>query len=279
MIMGAVALLLGPIVVVTALGGVSTTLLIVFLCGVTGILAVAVWSVIDAGRLARGMTGSSYVLQEYNRPAVYVLLSLTGLPYALGLAMFLRMHVVEAFYLPTSSMAPSLVAGDRVLTNKLGMADRTLRRGEVVVFRNPQDRRQNFIKRVIGLPGETVEISDGEIRVNGRAIVRDRISPPSNAVMPADATELLYLEQNDGARYPILMDSGDAMPPMAPVHIPPWSYFLLGDRRAKSVDSRAFGPVAHGELVGIVAYNYWPAGGWNRFGRIAPDADRRDTQP
>jgi signal peptidase I len=83
------------------------------------------------------MAALEYEPQEYNRPIVYWLMILTLFPYAIGLALFLQANTFSAFYLPTASMSPSLIPGDRVLVNRLRIETMSFSRGDLVVFRNP----------------------------------------------------------------------------------------------------------------------------------------------
>ena len=269
LILLSLSLLLGPIVVATALSATSTGMLVLLLTSLAAVLGVSLWSIVDARRRARSLRGTEFVPRDYNRPAVYVLLAMTGVPYALGLALFLRANVVEAFKIPSASMVPTLVPGDRVLVTKLGIADRTLSRGEVVVFRNPQNRGQNYIKRVIGLPGETVEIRDGRVFVNGKPLPMEAAPAPSDEPSAEKSSGAgLKIERAEGAAYAVLDDPGEQEGPRdsPPVTVPLWCYYVLGDHRSRSVDSREFGPVAHSEIVGVLSYLYWPGDRWSRFG-------------
>lgn len=269
LILLSLSLLLGPIVVATALAATSTGMLVLFLASLAAILGVSLWSIGDARRRARALRGTEFVPRDYNRSAVYVLLAMTGVPYAVGLALFLRANVVEAFQIPSASMVPTLVPGDRVLVTKLGIADRTLARGEVVVFRNPQNRRQNYIKRVIGLPGETVEIRDGQVFVNGQPLRLDAAPAPGDGPPAGKASGAgLKIEHADRVAYSVLDDPAEQEGPRdrPPVTVPLWCYYVLGDHRSRSVDSREFGPVAHSEIVGVLSYLYWPGDRWSRFG-------------
>ena len=269
-------LLLGPTVVATATRASSTLMLTLFLASLFSVIGISVWSIGDARRRACALRGRAFVPRDYNRPAVYVLMAMTGLPYALGLALFVRANVIEAFKIPTASMSPTLVPGDRILVTKIGLEDRTLQRGDVVVFRNPEDRRQRYVKRVIGLPGETVEIRDGRVLIDGRPLPVEPASqdPPGNSTVPGEVPAGAGTRKTERAgdtEYAILDDpqerrAEEHLGDSPPLKIPPWSYFVLGDHRSRSRDSRAFGPVAHGEIVGVVSYIYWPGDIWSRFG-------------
>lgn len=230
--------LFGPLVVGLSLVATSTASLLLFMTCLLAYLIAAVWIAIDAKRIAQQLNGQGYTLRDYNNLAVYILLSLTSVPYSIGLAFFLRANVMEAFLIPSKSMAPTLIPGDRILTNKLAISTRTFARGDLVVFRNPENRRQMFVKRIVGLPGDSIEIKERELLLNGESLHRtsdDAALPPSK---PSTQT------------------------------VPAGSYFVLGDNRDLSHDSRAFGFLSHGEITGVVSYLYWPANSWSRFGSV-----------
>ncbi len=231
--------LFGPLVVGMSLVATSTASLFLFGGCLLVYLGAAIWAAIDARRIARTLSGQDYALQDYNHLAVYVLLSLTSIPYSIGLAFFLRANVMEAFVIPTRSMSPTLIPGDRILTNKLGISTRTIHRGDVIVFRNPENRRQNIVKRIVGLPGDTVEFKERELLINGETQHRvpDNVTPDSRLKVAVET-------------------------------IPAGSYFVLGDNRDLSHDSRNFGFLSHGEITGAVTYLYWPAKSWSRFGSV-----------
>ena len=268
LVMYSVSMMAWLVVAVLALLGNATVVFTGLAALVVVLIAFNIWSSLDAKAIARSMAAIDYEPQEYNRPVVYGLMIATWLPYAVGLALFLRSNVVEAFYLPTSSMAPSLVSGDRVLTKKLGIERASFERGDVVVFRNPQNRKQNFIKRIIGLPGETVEVKDGQLLINEQPLPRERVpdgdkSPP----MKADGKKALY-ERNGDRQYPILTDTkGDATNTPKQT-VPVGTYYVLGDNRGRSLDSREFGPIPRADIIGQVILNYWPSDSWKRFGAV-----------
>lgn len=255
-------LLLGLAIVGLAAVANSTPAVAVFAVVALGLVWLALWSVRDAGRLARLPEMREYALQEYNDPWVYTILILPTVPLAIALALFLRSNVVEAFVIPSDSMAPTIVAGDRILTNRLGIATRTLERGDLVVFRNPLDRRQRFIKRIVGLPGDTVSLSRGTVIVNGQALTQTLIAPPE-----ADRG-IDVLERQSDRQYAIRPDRDGEFANVSPVTVPSGAYYVLGDHRGNSNDSRTFGAVSHGEVVGVATYRYWPAKSWERLGAV-----------
>lgn len=231
--------LFGPLVVGMSLITTSTPSLVLFGGCLLMLLILSIWAAFDAKRIARALSGQGYTPRDYNRLAVYVLLTMSSVPYAIGLAFFLRANVMEAFYIPTSSMSPTLVPGDRILANKLGLSTRSYSRGEVIVFRNPENRRQAFVKRIVGLPGDIVEVTERELLINGESQHR----------------------RSD--------NSAESQPPkVSKQTVPAGSYFVLGDNRDLSRDSRNFGFLSHGEITGVITYLYWPSQSWSRFGAV-----------
>lgn len=148
---------------------------------------------------------------------------------SLAVAVLIVTFIAQPFVVDGTSMEPSLVDGERLIVDKMSYRVGAPARGDVVVFRFPADRRERFIKRVIGLPGETVSIRDGKVLVNGRALTEAYL---------ADATFGEY----------------------GPVRVPRGRLFVLGDNRANSRDSRypEVGMVSDRDLVGKAVAAYWP---------------------
>jgi signal peptidase I len=140
-----------------------------------------------------------------------------------------RPFVAEPFYVPSRSMLPTLKPHDRVLVAKFAYHLGKPRRGELVVFENPENRKENLIKRVVGLPGDTVAIKDAVLYVNG-----ERIREPYVNYRLIDASYY------------------------GPVEVPKGYVFAMGDNRANSVDSRSFGAVPEKDLLGRVILRFWP---------------------
>ena len=257
--------LFGPLVVGLSLIATSTASLFLFIACLLAFVGAAIWIAVDAKRIATQLNGQDYTLQDYNHLAVYVMLSLTSVPYSIGLAFFLRANVMEAFVIPTRSMSPTLMPGDRILTNKLGISTRTFHRGDVIVFRNPENRRQNFIKRIVGLPGDSVEIKAGELLINGETLHQG-----SAADNIAQERRLVYRTGFDLLHQGPNSDNIAQSKPssLSAQTVPAGSYFVLGDNRSLSRDSRNFGFLSHGEITGVVTYLYWPANSWSRFGSV-----------
>jgi signal peptidase I len=142
-----------------------------------------------------------------------------------------RLFGYETFVVPSGAMAETLLPGDRFISNTWKYAHAGPERGEVVVFLYPQDPSIKYVKRVVGLPGETVRISDGEVSVNGV-----RLSEPY--VLP---------ENNRGLLKPTSLE----------YRVPENGYFMLGDNRDNSHDSRFWGAVPRENLHGSVEFIWW----------------------
>ena len=186
---------------------------------------------------------------------------------AIVIAFFIRTFVIQAYKIPSGSMKPTLLIGDHILVSKfnygvkLPFVRSTLipvgspRRGDIVVFIYPEDRSKDFIKRLVGLPGDTVEVRDKQILLNGQpwkethGVHSDSLVIPG-AVQPRD---------NFG-----------------PVKVPEGSLFVMGDNRDESYDSRFWGFVDMKDVLGKALIIYWS---WNqedfsvRWGRIGTILD------
>jgi signal peptidase I len=260
------SLLVMPVAVAAAFFGLSTPVMICLALAILTVIGAYLYSVIDSFRLARRLQGS-FEPRDYNRPLIYVLFILVALSYPPLAVAQLRANVLEAFYIPTGGMTPSVLQGDRLLVNKLTYRLRPVERGELIVFRSPKDRRLTWIKRVIALAGDRVELKDNEVFVNGRKLERDRVPASSLPALPERGE--VYEEVNAGRRYRILLaPAPDKHADFAKVAVPEGACFVLGDNRDNSTDSRdgAVGFVPLGDILGNVEFIYYPAETWQRFG-------------
>jgi signal peptidase I len=172
---------------------------------------------------------------------------------AVVFALFARTFLFQGFEVPSASMEKNVLTGDRLLVNKFVFApgrkpltallpERPIRRGDVLVFRYPEDPRRDFIKRVIGLPGETVEIRDKRVYVDGRSLVETYAFHADDTVWPDD---------------PSIAETHRRRDQMAPLRVPDGAYFVLGDNRDDSGDSRYWGPVPAANVRGRALFVYW----------------------
>ncbi len=198
---------------------------------------------------------------------------------ALILAVFIRTFFVQAYKIPSGSMEPTLLIGDHILVNKvvygLRMPDsifglqipglpygrylfhvESVHRGDVVVFVFPPDRTKDFIKRVIGIAGDTIQVKNGVVWLNGA------IMPDPNAHFEVASSE---------------RSAGSPRDNFGPITVPAGKLFMMGDNRDRSYDSRFWGFVDDDDVEGRATVIYWSWDGeassfipirWNRFGRI-----------
>jgi len=159
---------------------------------------------------------------------ISVIETLDACIFAAVLSLIIITFVVQAFYIPSGSMEPTLMVDDRILVAKFLYRFEPIARGNVIVFRYPLNPSRDFVKRVIGLPGQHVQLKDGYVYVNG-----DRISESG---------------------YTIHRDLGN----YGPITVPPSQYFVLGDNRNNSEDSRFFGYVPRANIIGRAVFIYWP---------------------
>ena len=179
---------------------------------------------------------------------------------AVILALFIRTFVVQAFKIPTGSMEPNLLIGDHLLVNKLVFGpylsgvERTLlpmqdiTRGDVIVFKYPEDPERDFIKRVIGLPGEQVEVRHKRVYINGRLLEEPYAHYLEQP--PAVPEEIESGPERQGA-------GGDPRENYGPVTVPPKHYFVMGDNRDNSQDSRYWGFLPRDYVKGRALVIYW----------------------
>lgn len=156
---------------------------------------------------------------------------------------FVRPFVVEPMSVPSASMAPTLQPGDRVLTNKFVYDFANPVKGDLVVFESVDENKdEEIVKRVVGLPGDEISVQKGTLLVNGETPYEPYLLATQEE-SPATATR-----DTPG------VDS------FGPLVVPPNHIFVMGDNRANSYDSRFFGPVPEENLVGEVSSRFWPPG-------------------
>ncbi len=147
---------------------------------------------------------------------------------AVILAFVIRFFLFQPFYIPSGSMEPTLQPKDRIIVNKFIYWVRKPQRGDIIVFKYPRDPSRDFIKRLVGLPGETIEIRDSVLFVNGK-----KVDQP-------------FLPK--GLRYGSY----------GPIKVPADNYFMMGDNRNNSEDSRVWGTLPKENIVGEAMVVYWP---------------------
>jgi len=164
---------------------------------------------------------------------------------AVLVAVLLRAFVVQTFFIPSGSMEPTLQIGDRILVNKLSYHLHGVDRGNIVVFSRPPAENcggpevNDLVKRVIGLPGDVVSLTDGYVYIDGKKL---------------DESWLPASEQGITVAGP----AGNTSNLARPYRVPANDYFVMGDNRTDSCDSRYWGPISRSLIVGKVEVRVWP---------------------
>src|SRR5436853_1035040 len=170
------------------------------------------------------------------RSAPVLAVWLRDLIISLAISAFIIIFLYQPVKVEGTSMMPSLDDQERIFVNKFVYRLEPIQRGDIVVFRYPRDISKSYIKRVIGLAGDHIRIEDGQVYVNGKALDEDYV-PAAYA---------------DERSYPEMV-------------VPANSYFVLGDHRSMSNDSRDFGPVKETFIYGKAVFGYWPM---DKLGRL-----------
>ena len=221
----------------------------------------------DAWRGARRI--GELELRRYNRWYVYLaaIAAAAGLNYAVG---FTAIHT-RSFHLPAASMSPTLNPGDRVFVSSNAYRARTPERGEVVVFELTDNSGAIFIKRLIGLPSDRIEVRGGLLHINDVPVTRE-VSAQSTLYVATDAEPpMVYLETFPGGRRHLIAEFTDTRisDNTHEYVVPPGHYFMMGDNRDNSTDSRfpRVGFIPHENLRGKVMYIFWSRE-LSRFGTV-----------
>jgi signal peptidase I len=171
-----------------------------------------------------------------SRPLPVVAVWARDLLVSLAISAFIIIFLYQPVKVEGTSMMPGLEDQERIFVNKFVYRWEPIQRGDIVVFRYPRDTSKSYIKRVVGVAGDRVRIENGQVYVNGQAVDEDYV--PS--------------EYADARSY-------------AEVTVPAHSYFVLGDHRTMSNDSRDFGPVNERFIYGKAVFGYWPM---EKLGRL-----------
>ncbi|MGA8865587.1 MAG: signal peptidase I [Candidatus Sulfotelmatobacter sp.] len=155
---------------------------------------------------------------------------------SLAISAFIIVFIYQPVKVEGTSMMPCLKDQERIFVNKFVYRLEPIERGDVVVFRYPRDPSKSYIKRVVGVAGDRIRIDGGQVYVNGQAVDEDYVPPA----------------YTDARSYPETV-------------VPPQSYFVLGDHRSMSNDSRDFGPVNQSFIYGKAVFGYWPM---DKVGRV-----------
>ncbi len=180
------------------------------------------------------------------KPSGRFLVELVGVVVvAILVAVLLRTFVVATYSIPSGSMEPTLKIGDRIVVDKLSYHFHGVDRGNIVVFTTPSNENcagppvSDLVKRVIGLPGETISLHDGNVYINGRLLPEPFLPPEvRHDTYPGPSNNAFALRQ--------------------PYRVPPGEVYVMGDNRPQSCDSRYWGPIRESTIVGEVDIRIWP---------------------
>jgi signal peptidase I len=192
--------------------------------------------IIDAAMSAKRL--NIIRVKKYNKWYLYLLIILINAFLINSLLASFTIPTIKAYKLPAASMAPTLMIGDHLIVNKNYYTNGKPQRGDVVIFPDPSDPRKDFIRRIIGLPGEKIEIVGKKVYINGQPLEESYViyvmGTPEGGLSPTTAVTKHF----------------------GPVNVPKGKFFVLGDNRDNSLDSRHFGFVDRAALKGKALYIY-----------------------
>jgi signal peptidase I len=168
--------------------------------------------------------------------AEYIVLAVV----AIAVALLIQAFLVKPYRIPSESMENTLLIGDRVLVDRISWRFSDPSRQDIVVF-HPPFAGPVLIKRIIGMPGDTVSLKDGSVYINGKKLDEPYVRQVNGKPVPSEP-----------------FDNGLPWSLQTPYKVPAGEYFVMGDNRIDSGDSREFGPVARAQLVGKAFARYWP---------------------
>jgi signal peptidase I len=226
-------------------------------------LSLWLYGMFDAWRQAR--LNREYQAERWQVSGTYMLVLLMCNALALPLLIdYVRTHQVESFHIPSASMEPTVLKGDILFADKrynCGGCKQAIQRGDIAIFTYPNDRTVKYIKRIIALPGDRVQINGRDIRVNGK---------PLSAQSGPASSGTQTIETEGDRHWTVLWGAFADAAPEADLIVPPGQVFVLGDNRAGSTDSRKFGTVPMRDVVGRARQIWFSSGPegirWQRLG-------------
>lgn len=257
-----------PIVLLMGMAGEKSSIYyVILMASIIFSSLVMIYTIIDAFFLAKR---EKYINPgQANRPWVYAIIMAVAMIATWLFPLNIRNNHVQAFKIPASSMIPNLLIGDYLFADKAIYKKRMPRRGEIVIFLYPRDRQKYFIKRVIGLPGDRIEIRGQEFIINGRPLnpvpqVYAEFNGNKGKIKGFVASEVI-----DNINYStFLIESKRPAQREGTFTVPDGHCFVMGDNRFNSHDSRHFGSILLKDIIGRADFIYFPAQKWSRFGKI-----------
>lgn len=265
-----------PVFAWLAVSGPQAAISPVMLLGIVLYLACYFYSAKAAYSSAKKI-GANFELLPINAPHAYLALVFFSYFFVImQLFDHTRSHLIASYMSPTTSMVPTLLPGDRYFVDKQVNepgAKSKLVRGDVVIFVNPNDRTQVFVKRIIGLPGDSIRIEGTRVFVNEKLIPQRSISDLADSELNQYLVDHIAMEEEiDGSTYRVLW-AKNAEHPTNTVVVPNGHAFLLGDNRDQTMDSRAFGFVPLSDISAKPRQIYFSTSldagvRWERLGKL-----------
>jgi len=169
-------------------------------------------------------------------------------------------------------MSPNIISGDRILARKLLPQDRVTKCGDLIVYRNPLPTgARRIVGRVVAVAGDQIEIRGEHLLINGNELVHESIPDESSKALVQRSKGRVVYEVNSDRRYIVSYgdsSDGDHKDSVFEATVPQPHVFVLGDNRDRARESRHFGSIHSGEIVGCVDYIFWPSESWSRFGVV-----------
>lgn len=254
-----------PLVVLIALYLPAPLMLPMLVLSTLTSIGLWIYGVGNAWRTARKLT--EYTLQSWQKSGVYLLIFLSAMLFIMPMAIqYVRTNLVESFHIPSGSMEPSVKVGDVLFANKrynCPQCSSAVKRGDIGIFVYPNNRTRYYIKRIIGLPGDTIEIKQRQLLVNGK--------PLSQGDAEQSEEKTLVTEKLGDHEYQVQWLSADTKS-MDEFTVPSGEVFVLGDNRSASNDSRKFGTVPMRDVVGKAGQVWYSSGDegirWERLGKV-----------
>lgn len=197
--------------------------------------AAHLYVIIESIQTAR-KKGSAFQLQIYNRGTIYFTAILVCLLIDHAVTTAIKENVIKPYRIAAGSMEPSLKAGDFIIGNQMYFSTHNPERGDIVLFKYPANEQMDFIKRIIGLPGDTLEIINKNVWINGKKLNESYVQHVDSIIYP---------------QYETVRDN------FGPFLLSPNSYFVMGDNRDNSLDSRHWGTVKRHQIKGKLSFIYF----------------------
>lgn len=235
-----IIMLLLPLMLVPVLLLCLNSSNVLFYLGVIALWAVAYYIFVIGDAISNARKYSSeYHLKRYNKVAIYIGVIILSTGLSTSLKLLIKGNYVQAYKIPAGSMEPTLLIGDHILVDR-HMSARNPKRGDIIIFEFPEDPSKDFLKRVVATGGDTVEIREKELYINNK---------------PLKESYIVHKELNLNHAIPKERDN------FGPVTVPDGLYFVMGDNRDRSYDSRFWGFVEKRKIKGTVKNIYWS---WDR---------------